>query len=246
MKTKTMKTMHCLVAGLRPANSFLARRFALAAVSRCGADARHPCAGAPFNLRKPGPSHGPPASRRCCPTAGSSSLAATPDPFDALKSAELYNPATGTWTAGGNLVTARFSHTATLLRGGKVLIAGGFNGGWLASAEIYDPASGRWTATGSLASARNSNTATLLPNGKVLVAGGLDSGSSVLASAELYDPASGTWTTTGSLATARAVHTATLLSDGTVLVVGGDRQQSAPSRAAELYDPANRHLDGHR
>src|SRR5439155_5187491 len=55
-----------------------------------------------------------------------------------LASAELYDPATGTWTATGSLITARDNHTATLLPNGKVLVAAGFNGGVLASAELYD------------------------------------------------------------------------------------------------------------
>jgi len=137
----------------------------------------------------------------------------------------------GTWTATGSLITARYPHTATLLPNGKVLVAGGQDYSTIfASAELYDPASGTWTATGSLNTGRHSHTATLLPNGQVLVAGGPGTNGVTTASAELYDPASGTWMATGSLNTARFQHTATLLPDGKVLVAGGSGDTSA-----ELY-----------
>src|SRR5437763_1684270 len=90
----------------------------------------------------------------------------------------------------GSLATARNGHTATLLPNGKVLVAGGGDGGSiLASAELYDPASGTWSATGSLVFARGAHTATLLPNGRVLIAAGVGPGGVqefVLATAELY------------------------------------------------------------
>src|SRR5206468_1764466 len=89
------------------------------------------------------------------------------------RAAELYDPATGSWSSTGSLGTEREFHTATLLHSGKVLVAGGFNGSYLSSAELYDPATGLWSPTGSLvAHARELHTATLLPSGKVLVAGG--------------------------------------------------------------------------
>jgi hypothetical protein len=112
--------------------------------------------------------------------------------------AELYDPTSGTWSAGWNIVGSlqypREGHTATLLPDGEVLVAGGFH--WTARVmigltELYEPASAEWNGAGYLGSPRIDHTATLLPNGKVLVAGGylvvLPSYANIsLASAELH------------------------------------------------------------
>jgi hypothetical protein len=89
-----------------------------------------------------------------------------------LTIAELYDPATGTWTATGSLAAKRNDHVAALLSDGRVLVAGGYDATSLASAQIYDPASGPWTGTGPLATARYGSEATRLSDGAVLVAGG--------------------------------------------------------------------------
>src|SRR5947207_6731496 len=47
--------------------------------------------------------------------------------YTTLKSAELYDPATGTWSYMGNLMQPREFHAATLLQDGQVLVAGGFD-----------------------------------------------------------------------------------------------------------------------
>ncbi len=158
--------------------------------------------------------------------------------------AELYDPATGTWSLTASLHTARDFHTATLLEDGRVLIAGGLSFfSLLTSTELYDPATGTWSLTGNLVTPLQSPTATLLVSGKVLLAGGVDNtqgGSQRSGVAELYDPAAGTWSLTGSMNTPRIYHTATLLDNGQVLVAGGGVLFGALFLdSAELYDPTS-------
>ncbi|KFE72017.1 kelch repeat-containing protein [Hyalangium minutum] len=157
--------------------------------------------------------------------------------ISAAASAEVYDPASGTWSATGSMITRRSGHRATLLSNGKVMVSGGQHEGTsLSTAEVYDPASGTWSATGSLAEARYDHTATLLPNGKVLVTGGYGAGAAI-ATSEVYDPATGTWSATPSMSVPRIWHTATLLPNGKVLVAGGFNFLHYELATAEVYDP---------
>ncbi len=61
----------------------------------------------------------------------------TGTPAVLLSEAELFDPATGLFTATGSLTTGREAHTATVLATGKVLLVGGAGAGYLSSAELY-------------------------------------------------------------------------------------------------------------
>lgn len=166
-------------------------------------------------------------------------------------STELYDWRTGRFERGPRLNAARANHTAVLLAGGRVLLAGGLgytvvnDAGThvaLSSAEVFLPvATGSAEARSVSASPiapRLGSSVTLLPNGQVLLAGGRDTidGGAVPSSA-LYDPVAGTTTATGSMNAARVDHTATLLSEGLVLVTGGDEPAPDGGPSAELYTP---------
>jgi hypothetical protein len=163
---------------------------------------------------------------------------------DDLTSADLYDPATGTWSAAAKMTGVGENATFTMLRDGRVLAVGGDG------AEVYDPASGTWTATprrvegpdllcygaGEACAGFGRHHATLLDDSTVLVttAGG----------AQLYDPDNGTWTATGKMNVSRLYgDAAILLSDGKVLVAGGRVEGELnvgdlPStNTAEVYDP---------
>jgi hypothetical protein len=114
--------------------------------------------------------------------------------------ADLYSPATGTFSGAGQLLASASGFTATFRKDSTVLVAGGSAGGFqvsLAAAELFAPESGGFVATSSLLTARYGHTATLLVDGAVLITGGTNHvrncgrggchiSTTVLSSAELF------------------------------------------------------------
>jgi hypothetical protein len=144
---------------------------------------------------------------------------------DVLATAEVYSPATNTWSSAGTMSVARYDHTAIRLPNGKVLVAGG-NGG-TTSAELYDPATNSWSPTGSMITGKSGAQAVLLKNGRVLIAP---------SNPELYTPSAGTWSPTGLMPVAyRVSASVSLLDDGRALVAGGQTDQAISD--VQIYDP---------
>ncbi len=157
-----------------------------------------------------------------------------------LRSSELYNESTQTFTASGQMHVGRTGNAATVLQNGEILVTGGDSNvadAPTSSAELYNPSTGTFQITGNMSAGRVAHTSTLLPNGQVLIAGGQNKHFANLDTAELYDPTTGTFTATGNMTTARCGQTATLLNNGLVLVAGG-QNNSGLLASAELYDPS--------
>ena len=148
--------------------------------------------------------------------------------------AEVFDPATNRFSLTGKPQTPRgWGVTATALRDGKILVAGGSTGCdspcYTASAELYDSSTHTFIPTGNMTVPRAEARTLLLPNGDVLFVGGNGSSNGSTATAEIYRVSA------GSFAVAGVTHVSDptqliLLTDGRALIIG--------AAETDLYEPS--------
>ncbi|MCI0799571.1 MAG: hypothetical protein J4O06_12405, partial [Chloroflexi bacterium] len=160
--------------------------------------------------------------------------------------AEIFDPATETFTLTGSLNVHRNSHAATLLPSGQVLITSGRSGKFpkgevqhecLGDPELYDPISGTFSLMGGPKLRSNCTGRSMVLNSGIVLLPS-DGGS-----ANLFDPANQTFRFTGIVRANRGEYTNTLLSSGQVLITGGWQRIDSdlpPFATAEVYNPATR------
>ncbi len=148
-------------------------------------------------------------------------------------SAELYDPAKGTFTKTGNMTVPRAEARAVRLGSGDVLIVGGTaitEDNPLLTAELYHPSSGTFTSAGT-SHLTDATQVLLLRDGNALVVG--SSGTDV------YDPLTKHFTSAGAMTVPRSKFGGAPLEDGRVLIAGGQAGGPLGTRvtSTQIYDP---------
>lgn len=168
-----------------------------------------------------------------------------PDPSLAiLKSAEVFDDRTLSFTQlAAGLKDHRLYHTATLLRDGRVLLAGGIRKlrEPSASAELFDPHTMTFSAAEKMTTPRAAHTAVQIDNENILVCGGVSFGTGT-ADCEELEVQSGQFLPAPPMRLARWSHQAIAVPGNRMLVVGGmhiqdnpEEEPSGPNRTAEIY-----------
>lgn len=163
----------------------------------------------------------------------------------------FFDPATGDYSKGPNLLQQRANHTSTLLEDGRVLITGG---GWplfapnIREVEIFDPKKNTVCLAGALNKPRENHGVASLHNGKILLVGGRtaadfsDADENLTSTVELYDPNNSSSTLVGQLHQARQSPKVFPVGASGAIVLSGstdafrDDPKDSSILTAELYD----------
>lgn len=172
----------------------------------------------------------------------------------ALKSTEIYDPVTDTWSWGTNMTEFKAGAMAATLNDGRWLVSGGVTHTLLfgipipdfsENQQIYDPTTGTWSNTADMKDKRALGGMTVLSNGWVFIAGG--AGGDIfnigpIRDTEIYNPNTGTTTAKPNLSQDSAFNRVVPMPGVDALIIGGargDLVDPIPIALCWLYDHAS-------
>jgi N-acetylneuraminic acid mutarotase len=180
-----------------------------------------------------------------------------------INTCEIYDPGTGVWTNTANMIKHRAGATALVLPDGRVLVAGGSEGGTgnnlsdvsdllgtaLKTTEIYNPATNTWSFGPNMSEPKAGAMSSVLNDGRWMVAGGIthisifgldipDFSNNI----SVYNPTTNTFSNAGTMKDKRALGAMTVMGNGKVFIAGGgggDILNIGPITKTEVYNPSN-------
>ena len=133
----------------------------------------------------------------------------------ALTTVEVYNPVKNKWQKKADLLTPRYRHTSSVVKGKLYVISGLDNNNFVSRVDAYDPLTDTCTRKSGMPRRRYLHAAAVVA-GKIHIIGGTP----INASVEVFDPAINAWTKQTQMPTSRAGLSASVL-DGQIYAIGG-------------------------
>ena len=131
---------------------------------------------------------------------------------------QIYDTATGMWSAGADLPAARYGLSA-VAADGRIWALGGGDDRFVRKPEVwsYNPAADAWTPKTPMRTGRKEFATAVGSDGRIYAIGGLNSARSV----EAYTVSTDSWLATASIPQGRRGHCAARGQDGRIYVAGG-------------------------
>jgi N-acetylneuraminic acid mutarotase len=152
-------------------------------------------------------------------------------PVIELEECEIFDPLTEKWSSVASMNIARYGASATVLKNGKVFVAGGQNleNKEVRTCELYDPSNNTWVFVDSMNFAKEGHTAILLSNGNVFIADGSIS--------QIYNTGENKWEMGADLLYNRLDPAVFYLPESDkALIVGGSYVNETQNDTWEVYD----------
>ncbi len=152
-----------------------------------------------------------------------------------LKTTDVYDPKTDTWTESATMPQAVWGHSADVVDGKIYVIGGSYGIDAMQILQVYDPQTDTW-ANGTPMPIRTRGHATSVVCGKIYAIGGwLNSGQRPYSNVWMYDTSTDIWTETVPLPDVRAGFSASVV-NGKIYAIGGTRTGHPTAPTSTVYE----------